>query len=279
MLKSLFLAVIILGCVTGLYIWRKRIVAGLVKGWDQIAFFSLLGMIFVLFFPYLSDGIGMTGQLQQRLVRTEEIYENIRGFKKSDVTFLLAVFHRFLGFSVMTAYKMSVLELLTGLVFGCFLCLRRCRVTTPKALFATVIYALAMGPINSLYVEGTCVTVVRMVFMALFVYGFLAFAMYYKERKKVNSCNLIICGIGALGLTMTLWSGNRRILFSLFFYALLSYGTLFLIGWMKRKLSERCYVAIMTIFVVMVVGTALYQVNQIAFNTEIVKVYSIESLR
>lgn len=154
----LILFLICAGALNGLLALRRRIRECRVSTCGQIAFFSLMGVTALAFFPYLTDYMILGADSSNYLLRIESLADGAIAFRQSMAEGLLPLYLpaalRRIGFSPMTAYKLAVLVSVSLAVWGAYHALYCCVQEEYAALLGAMTYTLLPLSLRLLYQEG-----------------------------------------------------------------------------------------------------------------------------
>lgn len=183
------------------FLWfRRRILAGSITAKQQSVFWTLTIGTLLAFFPYLTDYISITGDIGYHLsriaflkdalqqgtafpVRMQGTWLDGHGYATSifygDLFLYVPACLMWLGFSIMTAYKIFVFIVLAASAWIGYHCLYQCLKDTYAALFGSMMYLLAPYRIFNIYNRGAVGEYLAMTFLPLICCGM--YLLYSKE--------------------------------------------------------------------------------------------------
>lgn len=206
----------------------------------------LLLAILVVFSPFTMNYFNLGEDTAFYLLRIEELKE---GFFKEfsffkDLFLLIPAILRRIGFSIMAAYKVYVFLIIAATILSAYYSLKLCTKNENIALFGSLLYILNPYYIYNIYNRGAIYKCIVMVFLPLVIAGIYGIFVRYIHNKKNNA--------DIIGKPSILkWSKSEK--------HLIFRGTLYVI-------------------LILVCGVAIYQVDDIAYNMEVVRLYDIENL-
>lgn len=184
-------------------VFRRRILSGSVTGKQQVVFWTLSAGVLIAFFPYLTDYISFTGDLDYHISRIAFLKDALQmetafpvkmqgtwlyghGYATSvfygDLFLYFPACLMWLGFSIMTAYKMFVFAVLAASAWIGYHCLYRCVREEYAALFGSMMYVLAPYGIFNVYNRGAVGEYLAMTFLPLICCGM--YLLYSQDTKS-----------------------------------------------------------------------------------------------
>ncbi len=199
--RLLFFIVLCFYAALDFFLWfRRRILAGSITAKQQTVFWTLTIGTLLAFFPYLTDYISITGDIGYHLsriaflkdalqqgaafpIRVQGTWLDGHGYAASvfcgDLFLYFPACLMWLGFSVMTAYKIFVFIVLAAGAWIGYHCLYQCLKDTYAALFGSMMYLLAPYRIFNIYNRGAVGEYLAMTFLPLICCGM--YLLYSKE--------------------------------------------------------------------------------------------------
>lgn len=273
----LFMAVLLFSMLDGLLVWRRRILEGKVDGVQQLVFWRLVGTVLLAYFPYLTDYFIIGDDTLVWLQRIEGMRGNLL---HGEVFLWLPVLLRFIGFPVMTAYKLFVLATIAATAVISYLSFKRCVQDRQAALFGAFAYTLNPWYLYTVYCRGAVGEFSAMTFLPLVFCGIYSL---FSENARASGDKqhkwYIAVGIAAIlqgrltcdGLNVPEDFVTAAVVLSAM---LLS----FIYKRFSKAENKQLFIALILAAVVMIAGGAMYQVNDIAFRSQAVRIYTAEDM-
>ncbi len=178
--------------VNMLILFREGILSGRIEKEKQVVFWGLLGSILIAYYPYLTDYFSYAADIVFHWLRIEGLKETLmqtnqfpirvqsywlydHGYAVSafygDLFLVIPAFLRFIGFTIMDAYKMFVFIVMTATAWITYYSFKQCTKHTYAALFGAIIYMLAPYRIYNFYHRGAVGEFLGMTFLPLVICG------------------------------------------------------------------------------------------------------------
>ena len=184
-----FLALVFFAALDVMLEFRRRILEGLVPKKQQVVFWVLVAGVLLAYFPYMTDYmlLGEDTMLHvNRIAGLKEILEHghaVSMFYGDLFLFFPAVLH-FIGFSLMTSYKLFVLALLTATAIIAYRAFYKCVKDEYAALFGSMFYLLIPYHIFNVYSRGAIGECLAMTFLPVVACGM--YLLYTEDVKSTS---------------------------------------------------------------------------------------------
>lgn len=209
-IMALLMMLLVFGVVDGLYIYRKRVLAGEISTRKQIVFWALIGGIILGYFPYLTDYFSIGADTLYHLQRISHLGDSLlaggsfpirvesewlcdHGYATSlfygDLLLYVPALLYMAGFSVMTAYKFMVLLTVIATELIAYFCIRKCVKNDWAALCGALMYQIMPLHIYNIYSRSAVGEIQAIIFLPLIFAGmYLMFTedAEGKEYKKIK---------------------------------------------------------------------------------------------
>lgn len=191
------------GIVCGMMKFRDRVLAGKIPRSRQIAVWSLMAGIFIVFLPYLSDYIIMGADtafhllriegLKETLIHGEQFPVRLQDYWLYDHGYMTSTFYsdfflcfpavlRIIGFPLGFVWKVTVFLFLVIHAVIAFHCLRKCTGNDYAALLGTLCTLLSPYNFHNIYNRGALGEYMAMAFIPLIAAGM--FLLYTKDMSS-----------------------------------------------------------------------------------------------
>lgn len=201
----LFLYTVVCLALNFLIVFREGVLDGTITKEKQVVFWALLISVLLAYYPYMTDYFSSTADSPFHMLRIEGLKESLmqgggfpvrvqnywvydHGYAVStfygDLFLLIPVMFRFIGFSLMSSYKMFVFVVMAATAIISYHSFRQCTKNINAALFGSIIYMLAPYRIYNFYNRGAVGEYLAMTFLPLVICG-----MYRLYTEDVNNKN------------------------------------------------------------------------------------------
>lgn len=285
-------ALILMSLVNLLLYFHRLIAEKKISGEQQMVVWVLAATVLLAMFPYLTDYITVGEGANYYLNRIGKVryFPFEGGSFLGDLCLLLPAILRMLGFTVQKSWQLFLFAITIVTALLTYHCLKSCAEDRKAALLGTMLYVLFPYRIHGFFNSGNLAEGIAMIFLPPVVCG--GYLLLAKRRSKHGLKTAVIClvaGVGCLLPVCVLSATSAAVVkadggvvanvaFSpQSFWAVVSaLGALGVCLWLKR-LQDGVRQGVTILLSVLVLGIAIYQVNDIAFNMAPTYLYNMET--